>query len=190
MLKPLETVRTPSTASMYDFSDYLQSCVDQYWNYLKTLQENGPAVERSWEGDIDDAYASIRGRLVEIGNIHIAQLEKASGIFRTTAEMLDRGNEMQGSAKLLWLQARAEYENPLTVALGRATEMVAERLQGEALAVISSARVIFNSGFAHLTAAIAGAPNVSDLSGLAGVPVKGPGAKLPKGGQLPFTHTH
>ena len=107
-------------------------------------------------------------------------MQRASSIFESTADLLDEGKRDQDAAELQWNQAQAlrligQFVEAATL------EAAARVMQATALATVSAARTLFNSGFASLTAEINSTPSMTgktrDPYAVKGTPLKQPGQK-------------
>ena len=87
-------------------------------------------------------------------------MQRASSIFESTADLLDEGRHTQEAAEVQWNQAQAlkligQFVEAATL------EVSARVMQATALATVSAARTLFNSGFASLTAEINTTPSMT-----------------------------
>ena len=126
------------------------------------------------------AYVQSNGQLSLIGGVHVEQMQRASSIMESTADLLDEGRHTQQAAEVQWNQAQAlklvgQFVEAATL------EVSARVMQATALATVSAARTLFNSGFASLTAEINTTPsmtrNPTDTYAVQGIPLKQPGQK-------------
>ena len=173
-------IPVPDTSTMRALSQHLKVSAAPYNEHLQSLKANQKPLQENWQGDGMSAYVQSNGQLITIGDVHVEQMQRASSIFESTADLFDEGRHTQEAAEVQWNQAQAlklvgQFVEAATL------EAAARVMQATALATVSAARTLFNSGFASLTAEINTTPSMTsktrDPYAVKGIPVKQPSQK-------------
>ena len=107
MSDPLDLMQVPDTSTMRALSQHLKVSADGYDEHLQSLKANQKPLQENWQGDGTSAYVQSNGQLSLIGGVHVEQMQRASSIFESTADLLDEGRYTQDAAELQWNQAQA-----------------------------------------------------------------------------------
>ena len=163
MADALNLIPVPDTSTMRALSQHLKVSADGYDEHLQSLKANQAPLQENWQGNGMSAYVQSNGQLITIGGVHVEQMQRASSIFESTADLFDEGKRDQDAAELQWKQAQAlkligQFVEAATL------EVSARVMQAAALATVSAARTLFNSGFASLTAEINTTPSMTGLT--------------------------
>ena len=180
MADALNLIPVPDTSTMRALSQHLKVSAAPYNEHLQSLKANQKPLQENWQGDGTSAYVQSNGQLITIGDVHVEQMQRASSIIESTADLLDEGRYTQDAAELQWNQAQAlkligQFVEAATL------EAAARVMQATALATVSAARTLFNSGFASLTAEINTTPSMTgksdDMYAVKGISLKQPSQK-------------
>ncbi len=92
---------------MRALAGHLKVSADGYEEQLQSLKANQKPLQENWQGDGTSAYVQSNGRLLLIGGVHVEQMQRASSIIESTADLLDEGRYTQQAAEVQWNQAQA-----------------------------------------------------------------------------------
>ena len=163
MADALDLIPVPDTSTMRALAGHLKVSAAPYNEHLQSLKANQKPLQENWQGDGTSAYVQSNGQLSLIGGVHVEQMQRASSIIESTADLFDEGRYTQQAAEVQWNQAQAlkligQFVEAATL------EVSARVMQATALATVSAARTLFNSGFASLTAEINTTPSMTGKS--------------------------
>ena len=162
MADTLDLIPVPDTSTMRALSQHLKVSADGYNEHLQSLKANQKPLQENWQGDGTSAYVQSNGQLSLIGGVHVEQMQRASSIFESTADLLDEGRCDPGCGRAA-VEPGTSTQTDWSVCRGCHLRSSARVMQATALATVSAARTLFNSGFASLTAEINTTPSMTSM---------------------------